>query len=179
MTTELSLGPPVQIAYAVTDAASAAEQWAADFGAGPFVLRRHIALASVTYRGRAGVFDHTAAYGQCGGVMVELVQDHTPGPSVVHDQFPDGGSGLHHLAYFVDDLGRSVQELAERGYEVAMSARTAGGLEFSFIDARHTHGHFFELYCGTERLRRFYASVAATAVGWDGSDPVREQAAPG
>jgi len=170
----VSLGPPVQIAYAVPDAAAAAVQWADDFGAGPFLLRRHIELAEVTYRGTPGVFDHTSAYGQWGDVMVELVQDHTVGPSVVRDQFPDGGSGLHHLAHFVDDLDGTVAALVASGYELAMSARTSGGLEFHFVDARRTHGHFFELYRGTERMRGFYASIAALAVGWDGSDPVRE-----
>lgn len=167
------LGPPVQIAYAVPDVVAAAEQWSSDFGAGPFFVRRHIEVLDVVHRGRPATFDHSSAYGQWGSVMVELLEDHTVGPSVVNDLFAVGASGLHHLAYFVDDLDTSIRTLVERGHELAMSARTAGGLEFHFVDAVATHGHFFELYARTDRLGRFYADVAAASRGWDGSDPVR------
>jgi predicted enzyme related to lactoylglutathione lyase len=167
------LWAPVQIAYAVPDAAAAAQQWVSEQGAGPFFLRTHIELADVMYRGRPATFDHTSAYGQWGAVMVELVQDHTDGPSVIGDVFAPGESGLHHLAFVVDDLDATVRTLAERGHELAMSARTAGGTVFHFVDALATHGHFFELYQRTDRLLGFYAMVADAARDWNGREPVR------
>ncbi len=96
------LGAPVQIAYAVPDAAAAAAEWAATYGAGPFFVRPHITVTNVRYRGRPAEFDHTSAYGQWGGIMVELVQDHGAGPSAVRDMYAPEESGLHHLAFFVD-----------------------------------------------------------------------------
>ena len=45
------------------------------------------------------MFDHTSAYGQWGDIMVELVQDHGTGPSVVRDLYNVDESGLHHLAF--------------------------------------------------------------------------------
>jgi predicted enzyme related to lactoylglutathione lyase len=168
-----ALGRPVQIAYAVPDAAAAAQQWATVFGAGPFVIRSNIELVDVVHRGVPATFDHTSACGQWGSLMVELVEDHTAGRSVINDQYPDGGSGLHHIAFFVDDLVYAVRELIKHGLEVAMSARSTGGTAFHFVDARGTHGHFLELYEPSERLQRFYSSIAAAANGWDGSDPVR------
>ena len=167
------LGPPVQIAYAVPDAVAAAERWVADFGAGPFFVRPHIELVDVVHRGHPASFDHTSAYGQWGSIMVELIEDHTSGPSVVTDLFAPGTGGLHHLAYFVDDLSTTIRTLVDRGHQLAMSARTTGGTEFHFIDAVATHGHLFEIYRRSERLRRFYAMVADAAAGWDGTDPVR------
>ena len=59
-------------------------------------------------RGTPGTFDHSSAYGQWGAIMVELVEDHGDGPSPVRDMFPPDGSGLHHLAFFVDDLDAAV-----------------------------------------------------------------------
>jgi Glyoxalase/Bleomycin resistance protein/Dioxygenase superfamily len=167
------LGAPVQIAYAVPDALDAAERWVADHGAGPFFVRAHIELVDVIHRGRPATFDHTSAYGQWGSIMVELVEDHTDGPSVVRDMFPPGGGGLHHLAYIVDDVPTTIRTLADRGHELAMSARTSNGTEFHFVDAVATYGHFLELYPPSERLREFYAIVAEAAVGWNGADPVR------
>lgn len=167
------LGAPVQVAYAVPDAVDAAERWAADCGAGPFFVRPDIELFDVVHRGRPAAFDHTSAYGQWGSIMVELVQDHTDGPSVVHDAFPPGTSGLHHLAHIVDDVPATIRTLVDRGHELAMSARTGNGTEFHFIDALATHGHFIELYPRSDRLLAFYAMVADAAAGWDGTDPVR------
>ena len=169
----MPLGPPVQIAYAVADVRSAARSWAAHLGAGPFFVREHIALEDVVVRGRPGTFDHSSAYGQWGAVMVELVEDHGDGPSPVRDMFPRDGSGLHHLAFFVENLDVAVADLLTEGHELAMSARTASGLVFCFVDTRATPGHMVELYEPTSSLRGFYSTVGAAADGWDGGDPVR------
>ena len=168
------LGRPAQLAYAVPDATAAAIEWAQRFGAGPFFVRRHIPLVDVLHRGRPAIFDHTSAYGQWGEVMVELIEDHGSGPSVVRDVFPPGATGLHHLAFIVDDVDATVRRLLDEGFELAMSARTPGGVEFHFIDAVAALGHMLELYPASERLLAFYAMVADAARDWDGADPVRE-----
>jgi catechol 2,3-dioxygenase-like lactoylglutathione lyase family enzyme len=169
----LALGRPVQLAYAVPDAATAAVRWAEQFGAGPFFVRRHIPLVDVVHRGRPADFDHTSAYGQWGDVMVELIQDHGNRPSVVGDVFPPGTSGLHHLAFILDDVDATIRRLLAAGHELAMSARTPGGVEFHFVDTVATLGHMLELYPSSERLLAFYAMVADAARDWDGADPVR------
>ena len=166
------LGPPVQIAYAVVDAKEAAARWAADFGAGPFFVAEHIPVTDVVHRGVPGEFDHTSAYGQWGSIMVELVQDHGTGPSAVRDLYAPGESGLHHMAYFVDDIEDATAALGGMGFELAQTA-LAGATRFNFIDAVELTGHFFELYEPSDALVRFYDKVAKAAIDWDGSDPVR------
>jgi hypothetical protein len=142
-------------------------------GAGPFFVASHIQLLDVMCRGRPGTFDHTSAYGQWGALMVELVEDHSVDSSPVRDVYTPGETGLHHLAFFVDPLDEALKWLLARGHELAMSARTAAGTEFHFVDARATHGHMLELYEPSDRVLAFYASVADAAYGWDGRDPVR------
>ena len=166
------IGAPVQIAYAVPDAEEHAARWVA-LGAGPFFVRRHICVADVFHRGKPAEFDHTSAYGQWGAVMVELVQDHGSGPNVIRDMYAPGESGLHHLAFFVDDLDAVTADLGRAGFPLAMRAATGGGTRFHFVDAVANHGHMFELYERTGHLAAFYAQVALAAQGWDGSDPVR------
>ncbi len=169
------LGPPVQIAYAVTDLDVAARQWTERFGAGPFFVNEHIAVVNVRYRGAAGSFDHSSAYGQWGEVMVELVKDHTVGPSPVADVVGPGGTGLHHLAYFVDDLATAQSGLCRLGWPEALRAQTPSGFAFAFHDAVGTVGHMIEIYEATPALRGFYTMVREAAVGWDGSYPVRRR----
>ena len=160
---DLGLGAPVQVAYVVADLDAAVEEWSARFGAGPFEVRRHVELRDVELHGRPATFDHSSAYGQWGDVMVELVQDHGTGPSVVRDRFAPGEGGLHHLAFLVDDLAATLARLSDAGLETVMRATTAGGTTFCFVDAVATHGHHLELYERTDRMVAFYRSIADLA----------------
>ena len=169
----MRLGAPIQVAYAVPDVDAAALRWATEVGAGPFFVRRHIELIDVIHRGRPSRFDHSSAYGQWGAMMVELVQDHGTTASVVRDMYSPEESGVHHLAFAVQDLGAALKWLREMGHNLAMSARTSAGMEFCFVDTVAMYGHMLELYERSERLLGFYEMVAAASRDWDGADPVR------
>lgn len=165
--------PPRQIAYFVPDARRAALEHHRQFGSGPFFMIDHVALARSEHRGRPSPLDHSSAYGQWGGVMVEFVQQHNPGPSAYHDMYPAGGSGLHHVALFVADLDAALADHAAQGHATAQFAVTTSGTAFAFVDTTASLGHMLELYEPSPGLSTFYAMVAAAAEGWDGSDPIR------
>lgn len=166
------LGKPVQLAYAVADIHLAARQWVEQFGAGPFFIRSHIPVTDVVYRNQPATFDHSSAYGQWGDIMVELVQDHGTAPSVVRERFGPTESGLHHVAFMVDDLDAATAQCAALGFALAISARSST-TRFHFIDSVATLGHMIELYQRSERLLAFYAIVREAAQGWGGTDPLR------
>lgn len=147
------LGQPVQIAYAVDDISEAARTWG-DRGVGPFLVRAHIELSDCRINGEPGTFDHSAAYGQWGDVMLELIVIHEPRTAV---------SGLHHLAFFVDDLTAASADLTRRGWPESLWARTPGGTAFAHHDAFAELGHAVEIYERTDSMRRLYAAVAALA----------------
>jgi Glyoxalase/Bleomycin resistance protein/Dioxygenase superfamily len=157
-TSRFRLGPPVQIAYAVSDVHAAAGKWRDGQGAGPFVISEHIALQTARVRGVDGpgsAFDHSSAYGQWGQIMVELVHEHTA---------PLGAtSGLHHMAFFVDSIEETAAALIKAGMPEVLRASTASGMAFAFHDARAELGHFIEIYEPNERLLGFYAHVRALA----------------
>ena len=165
-----------QLAYKVNDLAAAAAAHHRQFGSGPFFLARHIALASSQHRGVERAFDHSSAYGQWGAVMVELVVQHNPDPSALHEMFPHGSGreGLHHAAVFVDDLDAEIARFAAEGAPLAQLSVTSGGTAFAFVDARASLGHMLELYEPTEQLTGFYDFVAEAARSWDGRDVLRE-----
>jgi catechol 2,3-dioxygenase-like lactoylglutathione lyase family enzyme len=153
------LGAPVQLAYAVPDVHAGAARWQASFGAGPFVINEHIALASARVRGEEkgpSGFDHSSAYGQWGEVMVELVHEHTA---------PIGARvGLHHLAFFVDDIAATSHALTSAGWPEALWATTGTGTAFAMHDARSDLGHLIELYEPSPGLLAFYARIRTLAV---------------
>ena len=165
-----------QLAYAVADVDAAALAHHRKFGSGPFFVLRHVALASSIHRGVERPFDHSSAYGQWGAVMVELVQQHNPDPSAVHDMYPPGSGreGLHHAALFVDDLDSAIARFETQSMPLAQLSVTTSGTAFAFVDAREQMGHMLELYEPTPQLVRFYDFVAEAAKGWDGREPLRE-----
>jgi len=168
--------PVRQLAYKVNDLEAAVAAHHRAFGSGPFFVLRHVALASSMHRGVERAFDHSSAYGQWGSSMVELVVQHNPDPSALHDMFPwgSGREGLHHAALFVDDLEGEIARFAAEGVPLAQLSVTAGGTALAFVDTRASLGHMLELYEPTEQLAGFYDFVAAASQGWDGRDLLRE-----
>lgn len=171
------IGLPVrQLAYKVNDLEVAATAHHRQFGSGPFFVLRHVALASSQHRRMERPFDHSSAYGQWGSVMVELVVQHNPDPSALHDMFPHGSGkeGLHHAALFVDDLEAEIARFASEGAPLAQLSVTQTGTAFAFVDTRASLGHMLELYEPSAQLTGFYDFVAEAAKGWDGRDLLRE-----
>ena len=137
----------------------------------PIFIAEHIAVTDVIYRGSPSSFDHTSAYGQWGDIMVELVQDHGTGPSVVETSTMLMKVALHHLA-FVEDINLATKSLNDLGFELGMTAK-AGPTIFNMIDATKTLGHFIELYEPNEALIGFYTRVKEASINWDGEDAIR------
>lgn len=166
------LSPPVQVAYVVNDVFDAARRWADRYGAGPFFVLEHIPCADVTYRGEPGSFDHTAAYGQWGDVMVELFTQHDDEPSAIREMYAPGEEGFHHMAFFVDNPSAVGAQLTRLGFPLAQSGWANNRTRFAFHDARAELGHYIEIYPPAEGTVAFYSRVRQAAERWDGKDPI-------
>ncbi len=165
--------PIVQVAYFVPDAVQAAREMADSGSAGPFFFVPNIELAWGERRGAACNFVHSSAYGQCGSIMLEFVQQEDEGPSPFRDLYPSGGQGIHHVATLVDSLESAIAHYDSLGCSLAARACTKTGTEFAFVDTVDRLGHMVEIYEKTPTLTGFYHMVEAAAENWDGSDPVR------
>lgn len=164
---------PVQIAYHVPDPERAAREFARNFGWGPFFLFEHIALSRCLYRGVPAVFDHSSAYGQAGELMIELITQHDDRPSVLRDLYARDAVGVHHMAHFVADLPRTLQQARASGADIALDACTTTGTSFAMLDTSRELGHMTELYEGMGDLLKFYRYVRRAAEGWNGDEPLR------
>ena len=163
----------VQIAYRVPDLVTACHEWAQRTGAGPFLIRRHMPVVA-THNGAPAVYDHSAAFGQWGPVMLELIELHECEPAAMREVFEHERPGqVNHFACIVDDLDAASAALQAQGMPLTMILTSSSGMTVHFHDAREAVGGILELYVGTEHLRGFYDKVASLAQGWDGSDVVR------
>ncbi len=160
----------VQNAYHVRDIDEAVDRWHRLTGIGPFFMRRHIALDTVSYRGAPATLDISAAHAQAGAIQIELVQQHDDAPSAFRDMFAADEEGLHHVALFPEDHGAMVAHYARQGMAVATDLITAERREASYVDARAVMGHMIEIYRVNDSLIDFYAEIAEAADGWDGRE---------
>lgn len=164
----------VQIAYHVADIDRAMARWHAAVGVGPFLLRRHIPLEDVRYRGQSCALDISAAMAQSGDVQIELVQQHCDSPSTFRDMFDRAEEGLHHLAIAPDDGPRMLDHYQTLGFDVATSFLTSAGGGADYVDARPLFGHMIEIYRISDRIVRLYDRVADEAERWDRRELVIE-----
>ncbi|MBT3463240.1 MAG: hypothetical protein HN453_13765 [Gammaproteobacteria bacterium] len=163
----------VQVAYHVPDIEAAAIAMANQTGAGPFFVSRNIVLAHGEHRGEPCPFVHSSAYGQWGAVMVEFVQQDSQGPSPFRDLYQAHERGLHHMAVMTTDIEASYQHFEDHGMPRVTRAVTDSGVEFAFLDALDTLGHFIEIYEASPQLLGFYDFVRTAAVDWQGEAPIR------
>ena len=166
------LSTPVQLGYVVDDVFAAAHRFASTYGAGPFFVLEHIPCVEVLYRGQPGTFDHSAAYGQWGPLMVELFVQHDDEPSAVREMYAAGEQGLHHMAFFVEDHASTAARLEELGCPQAQIGWANNRTRFAFHDARATLGHYVEIYPPAPGTKAFYEMVRTAAQGWDGKNVI-------
>ncbi len=158
----------VQIAYHVADLDEAMPRFARLMGIGPFLVRRHIGLSPVSYRGSPSALDISAAHVQAGPVQVELVQQHCDNPSAFRDMFTPEDEGLHHVALFPEDYEAMVAHYRGQGHEIATELITPEKRGAAYIDTVAALGHMVEVYRPNESLYEFYQTVALAACDWDG-----------
>lgn len=163
-----------QVAYAVTDIRGFATKHSRLYGSGPFLMIEDFEM-SCNLRGKDVTFTVDVAFGQWGEMQVEIMQQKSSGPGIVHDLYPEGSgrSGIHHLCSIVDDLDSATAEFEVAGYEVAVRASMPLGTNVVHIDTAPTLGHFTELYTYTDEVRWLYEGVKAASIGFDGSNITR------
>jgi len=93
---------------------------------------------------RIAVFD-------AGGVRVELLQGLTP-DTKISKFIEQRGEGIHHIAFDVDDAGKTLAHLAGKGIRALdpVPREGAGGTKIAFLDPRDTGRVLLEL-CETGR----------------------------
>ncbi len=85
MPNSLNLPEIHHYAYVVDELDAAARRMHAQFGAGPFFYIEQVPVTDVTSRGEPAEYLHSAAFGMCNRVPVELMQIDRTRPSTRSD----------------------------------------------------------------------------------------------
>jgi hypothetical protein len=160
------------IGYSVPDLSSAAGEWAARFGAGPFIGLPPASFEVIEHRGEPATFEHQAAFGQWGPIAVELQQIEAARPERMVAALAPAGGAINHVSYMVEDLAEERARLEQLGMVRLLDARS-GPVELSLLEAPAL-GHVVELHQHSDFLVEFFAMVEQASRDWDGSDPIRD-----
>lgn len=156
----------------VNDLDEAIERWLRSARVGPFYVMRHVQVADFLYRGQPATIDFSTALAQAGPLQIELIQQHSAGPSAYRDTFAPGQEGFHHLCTFVEDFDAEVAHHAAHGSVMAAEG-AFGDMRFGYLDTRTQIGCMTEIIEDRASIRALFKLVADAAEGWDGRDPVR------
>lgn len=165
----------IQNAFLVEDVWAAAKRWSETTGIGPFWIVGHAPMEDLMYRGKPVAIDASFALAQAGDVQIELIQQHSDGPSAFRDLYQPGQYGFHHVALYSapGEYDLDLEQYTSQGAEVSVSGAFAGK-RFCYIDTTPTLGYMTELLEASEAQDGFFSMLKTSAAEWDGSDPVRK-----
>jgi hypothetical protein len=169
-----------QNAWVVPDVYEAAMKWVRFYGVGPFYVSKDLSISNVQYRGRPGELRMSVGLAQAGPVQIELIQQHSAGPSAYRDMWKEGQSGFHHVCVFSHDYDADMRAYPAAGYDAVTYGGGVDGVpRFAYFDARRDFDVFLEIVEPTETILASFEMARAAAEGWDGRDPIRIRRADG
>ena len=163
--------PIVHVGYSVDSIERAIDFLAEAFGAGPFFLMTNIRIPELRSAAGPIVWEHSAAFGQCGNMNIELQQTDKLQPANAFGATYERRNQFNHVAYVVDDLEQERRRLDEMGLELLFEA-TNGPHESVLYDAPLL-GHTIEVHKDFRLFQEFRAVMTDAAEGWDGKDRLR------
>ncbi len=156
-----------QLGFVVDDIVAAAQQWVDVHGVGPFLITGVI-QSQMVVAGEAAPLELQVGLAQAGPVQIELIQQHSDGPSI----FRDLASPFHQLATITDDVDGRVRHLQEHGYE-HVGEITTPELKVAYVDTTADFGFYSEIVSTHPLFLARWQSVSDVCATWDGTDPVR------
>ena len=162
----------MQQAWVVADLDKVMFAWVRRCGVGPFFVAEHVPMEQLVYRGSPVAVDCTIALAQSGRTQIELIVQHSHGPSIYRDLIPEGRSGFHHLAVLCKDYQHDLEQYQATGCAVAMTGVFVG-MRFAYVDCCDALGCVIELIEDKPFIREHFEMIARAAKDWDGSSPIR------
>jgi hypothetical protein len=163
----------IQMAYVVEDIHRAMDTWVKKLNVGPWFLLDSFTGIDAQYRGKPTDASVSLAMSFAGHMMIELIQEHRPVPSVYRETIEKRGYGFHHWGVAAKDFDRGVERHQASGYELAFLARVPTGGRVAYMDTTSDLPGMVELIELGASFDPVFSRFYAASIGWDGKDPVR------
>ena len=166
-----TFGPIRQIAWVVRDLEASVANWLRVSGVGPWTCFRNVAMTGVL-RGAAAKVRMHVALGYQDDMEIELIEDlgHGPSPYRSADGIPL--IGMHHVAWFSDDVAADVARGRERGMQVCFEAANEV-TRVAYLEDPLERGLLLEFIEMNAMMREGFTARLAAARSWQGGEAVR------
>lgn len=167
-------GSPVQIAYLVEDIDESMENWLREAGLGPWTCFRNIEL-DTHFDGRDFTLRIHEALAYMGDLQIQLVQSRNDleDPTPYQSYVAAGRWGVHHMAFFSEQIDADVARARRQGFERTCSMRDKSGHRYFYLQSKSMPDVWIEFLEVYPQLREIFERGIADAAAWDGSDPIR------
>jgi hypothetical protein len=166
-----SFGPIRQIAWVVRNLEESVANWLRVSGVGPWTCFRNVAMTG-TYRGEAAKVRMHVALGYQDGMEIELIEDLGPGPSPYRAPAGTPLIGMHHVAWFSDDVAADVARGRARGMNVSFEAANAV-TRVAYLEDPGEPKLLLEFIEMNAVMRAGFDARLAAARAWQGADAVQ------
>jgi methylmalonyl-CoA/ethylmalonyl-CoA epimerase len=166
-----SFGPIRQIAWIVANLEESVQSWLRVSGVGPWTCFRNVTLFG-RHHGKATRVRMHVALGYQAGMEIELIEDLGEGSSPYRGA--DGAPllGMHHVAWFSDDVASDVVRARERGMTLCFEAANEV-TRVAYLEDPHEPRLLFEFIEMNAAMRAGLEARLQAARTWQGEDPVR------
>lgn len=164
-------GSICQIGYVVPALDDAISRWL-QMGVGPWFVIRGL-CQEVVYRGGPCAVTLSLALANSGDLQIELIQQLDDTPSVFTEFLAATGGGFHQLGYWAPDFDDAMAKLDVAGWPKVWSGGHGEGVRFAYFQPP-AGAPIVEIMELTDSSAGMATFVRRAAVGWDGSEPVRE-----
>jgi catechol 2,3-dioxygenase-like lactoylglutathione lyase family enzyme len=153
----------------VTDLDAALDHWVGVLGIGPWHVYGHLPVQDFSYRGTPATIDMTIALSQQGQLQLELIAQHDETPSVYRDflELNHGRGGLHHLAFWPEDMDAATQQALDLGWVLGMQGRVGSSGWFKYFLTEAHGGTVMEL--ASVRQQWWLEEEAERGLRWTGA----------
>ncbi|MDR1933849.1 MAG: VOC family protein [Spirochaetales bacterium] len=152
--------PIYHLGFFVEDAMAFARQHHDLYGSGPFIVMENFPIEHI-FRGKEMTIMITVVEGWWKDLSIEIIQQHTEGPSYFKE---NGRYGFHHICFSVSDVPAACKEFEAAGRSIQVTSFDRP-TPYAFIDAREQSGYYIELIPTVDPLSQI---VKKWAADWDG-----------
>ena len=164
-----------QNGYIVRDIRAAMDHWVKVMGIGPWFYIDRVQTDYFRHRGIDSNLEMSVALANSGDLQIELIQQRNEAPSMYREFLAAGHEGLQHLAYWTNDFQGLYDNALSLGYKVGHEGQIGGEQgRFAYFDTQAHPGTVIEISDISGSKGFFFEHVRQAAIGWDGTDPIRE-----
>lgn len=162
-------GPVTQIGLVVEDLDASIQRWIDTMGVGPWTVFKNVTLSG-RYRDQDTIVKMNVGLAYQGDTQIELIHVTNGAYSPYLNSEGEPLTGLHHLAWLVDDLDATVATAISDGLKLVFWAESPG-TRVAYVEAVGEAGILFE-YIESEATRQLVADGIVVARAWEGSNPI-------